>query len=55
MQLAPVLYSDNYFSLLRGEEKQVTLEFKAKNVSGEEVAVQVEGWNVNPSELARIK
>jgi len=53
--VAPVLYSDNYFSLLRGEEKQVTLEFKAKNVSGDEVAVQVEGWNVNPAELARIK
>jgi hypothetical protein len=49
------MYSDNYFSLLRGEAKQVTLEFSAKSVSGDEVAVQIEGWNVNPAELARVR
>ena len=52
--ISPVLYSDNYFSLLRGEAKQVTLEYSAKNVSGDEVAVQIEGWNVPPGVLARI-
>jgi len=53
--VGPVMYSDNYFSLLRGEAKQVTLEFSAKSVSGDEVAVQIEGWNVNPAELARVR
>ena len=53
--VGPVLYSDNYFSLLRGEAKQVSLEFSAKNVSGGELAVQIEGWNVNPAELARVR
>ena len=53
--VSPILYSDNYFSLLRGEAKQVTLEFSAKSVSGDEVSVQIEGWNVNPAELARVK
>jgi len=53
--VAPVIYSDNYVSLLPGETKQVTLEFNAKSVSGDEVSLQVEGWNVNPAELARIK
>jgi len=53
--IAPILYSDNYFSLLRGEAKQVTLEFSTKNVSGDEVSVQVEGWNVTPAELARVR
>ena len=53
--VAPTLYSDNYFSLLRGEAKQVTLEFSTKNVSGDEVAVQIEGWNVAPTELGRVR
>ncbi|MEI7908085.1 MAG: discoidin domain-containing protein [Verrucomicrobiota bacterium] len=50
-----VLYSDNYVSLLPGEIKQVTLEFTARNVVGGEVAVQVEGWNIIPAELGRVK
>jgi hypothetical protein len=53
--VGPVLYSDNYFSLLRGESRQLTLEFDAKNVNGDEVAVQIEGWNVTPAELARFR
>ena len=50
-----VLYSDNYVSLLPGETKQVALEFTARNVVGGEVAVQVEGWNIIPAELGRVK
>jgi hypothetical protein len=50
-----VIYSDNYVSLLPGESRQVTLEFTSRNVTGPEVAVQVEGWNVIPAELARVK
>ena len=53
--VAPILYADNYFALLRGEAKQVTLEFSAKSVSGDEVTVQLEGWNVTPGELARVR
>jgi len=53
--LAPVLYSDNYFSLLPGEAKEVTLEFDEKNVEGNEVIVQIEGWNVQAAELKRLR
>jgi len=53
--VAPILYSDNYFSLLRSAGKQVTLEFSVKNISGDDVAVQIEGWNVTPAELARLR
>jgi len=28
---------------------------KAENVSGDEVTLQIEGWNVTPAELARIR
>ena len=53
--VAPVLYSDNYFSLTPGESKQATVEFSARNVSGDHVAVLVEGWNAIPAELARVR
>jgi hypothetical protein len=52
--VAPVLYSDNYFSLLPGESKRVTLEFPARSAAGDQVSLQVEGWNVNATELAKI-
>jgi hypothetical protein len=33
----------------------VTIEFGAKDLSGNQVSVQVEGWNVTPAELARVQ
>jgi len=53
--VAPVRYGDNYFSLTPGESKQITMEFNAKNVSGDHVLVLVEGWNAIPAELARVR
>ncbi|MDA1236797.1 MAG: hypothetical protein O3A53_18605 [Acidobacteria bacterium] len=50
-----VIWSDNYVSLVPGETKQVTAEFTGRNVSGDQVSVQVEGWNVLPAELGRVK
>jgi hypothetical protein len=52
--VAPVLYSDNYFSLLPGESKRVTLAFPVKSAAGNQVSLQVEGWNVTAAELAKI-
>ena len=53
--VAPIMYSDNYFSLTPGETKRVTIEFNAKNVAGSQALLLVEGWNVAPSELARLR
>ncbi len=53
--VAPIMYSDNYFSLTPGETKRVTIEFNAKNVAGNQASLLVEGWNVAPSELARLR
>jgi hypothetical protein len=53
--IAPVRYGDNYFSLTPGKSKRTTVEFNAKNVSGDHVSVLVEGWNVVPVELARVR
>jgi hypothetical protein len=52
--VAPVRYSDNYFSLTPGESKQATVEFSTKNVSGDDVSLLVDGWNASPAELARV-
>jgi beta-galactosidase/beta-glucuronidase len=49
--VAPVIYSENYFSLIPGESRQIALECRAKKVAGKEVKVMVEGWNVTSKEL----
>jgi hypothetical protein len=53
--VAPIMYSDNYFSLPPGEARLITIDFRAKKVLGREVKVMVEGWNVTPMELARVQ
>jgi len=53
--VAPIMYSDNYFSLVPGESKAVTVEFSAKSVSGNRVSVWVEGWNVEPAKLNQLQ
>ncbi len=49
--VAPVVYSDNYFSLVPGESRQIEMEYPARKVAGREVKVMVEGWNVSAKEL----
>lgn len=42
----PVFYSDNYFTLLPGDSKTVTLEFNPKNLQGDEPVFHIDGFNV---------
>jgi exo-1,4-beta-D-glucosaminidase len=49
-EILPVLWEDNYFSLLPGESRHVVATFA--HVAGKSPMVQVEGWNVVP-EVAR--
>jgi hypothetical protein len=53
--VAPIMYSDNYFSLPPGESRVITIRFSAKTVSGSETVLAVEGWNVTPAELTRVR
>ncbi len=50
---APVIYSDNYFSLAPNETKRVDISLKAVQ-SKNPVKVVVEGWNIETSELATL-
>ncbi len=45
-QLLPVIYSDNYFSLLPGESRTITMELKNADTLGEKPVVKVDGLNV---------
>ncbi len=45
-QILPMFYSDNYFSLLPGEEKCITLQWKDVDTRGNAPKVVVTGYNV---------
>ena len=45
-QILPILYSDNYFSLLRGERKEVFISWKNVDTRGEHPTIRVSGYNV---------
>ena len=45
-RVLPVYYTDNYISLLLGEDKTVTIEAALADLKGEHPLVLVDGWNV---------
>jgi hypothetical protein len=50
-QVLPAFYSDNYFALIPGESKTITIEFAEKYLEGGTPQFSIEGWNTNPREL----
>jgi exo-1,4-beta-D-glucosaminidase len=46
-EILPVLWQDNYFSLLPGETRQISATFRINQESRGAPSVEVEGWNVN--------
>jgi hypothetical protein len=49
--VTPIMYSDNYVSLVPGGGKDITIQFDAGDVPGGDAALMVEGWNVVPARL----
>ena len=45
-EILPVLWDDNYLSLLPGETKEITVRFAAADAGGREPVLEVGGWNV---------
>jgi exo-1,4-beta-D-glucosaminidase len=45
-EVLPVLWQDNYFSLLPGESRQIIATYNTKDLGGSAALVEVEGWNV---------
>ena len=46
--IAPVLWEDNYFSLMPGEERQVSARYARDLLGGASPAIAVDGWNIAP-------
>jgi len=47
-EILPVLWQDNYFSLLPGETRQITARYHINKESRASPSVELDGWNVNP-------
>jgi len=47
----PILWQDNYFSLLPGENRQVTATYGTKDLGRSAPVVEVEGWNVKLAQV----
>ena len=46
VQILPMLYSDNYFSLMPGESKEVSLQWADRDTHGKKAKVMISGYNV---------
>jgi exo-1,4-beta-D-glucosaminidase len=52
-EVLPVLWQDNYVSLLPGETRDVTVTYKVKDLDGARATVVVGGWNVKAAPTRR--
>jgi len=44
--LTPIFWSDNYFSLLPGERREITASYDAADLNGKAAVVELDGYNV---------
>lgn len=47
-EVLPVLWEDNYVSLLPGESKLLTARYPGKQILGKGATLAVDGWNIDP-------
>jgi exo-1,4-beta-D-glucosaminidase len=45
-EILPVLWQDNYFSLLPGEKREISATYHAADLGSAKPSVEVSGWNV---------
>jgi len=45
-EILPILWEDNYFSLLPGERREVTATYKTSELARAAPVVHVDGWNI---------
>ena len=51
VDVVPVFWDDNYFSLLPGEERIISAEYDASELHGARPAIEVGGFNIVPAEV----
>jgi exo-1,4-beta-D-glucosaminidase len=45
-QVVPVLWTDNYISLMPGEKRDLSVDYQTSDLGGAHPAIEVDGWNV---------
>ena len=50
--MVPVFWEDNYFSLLPGEERLISVSYDTAQLHGEPPIIQVGGFNILAGEIA---
>jgi len=50
-ELLPVLWQDNYISLMPGEERMIEAKLPGRHVAPTSASLSVTGWNIEPSKL----
>jgi exo-1,4-beta-D-glucosaminidase len=45
-EILPVVWEDNYISLLPGEKREITASYRASELGAAKASVEVSGWNV---------
>ncbi len=50
--ILPAYYSDNYFSLMPGESKTITVEFNPKHLKGGRPVFELSGWNTKKETIS---
>ena len=49
--ILPVVWEDNYVSLLPGERRELTATYKVKDIGNASPSLKVEGWNISPVKI----
>jgi len=52
-EILPVIWQDNYFSLLPGEKCEISATYAAHQLQGAKPVVELNGWNVTPRVLKK--
>jgi exo-1,4-beta-D-glucosaminidase len=50
-EVLPILWSDNYVSLLPGEKREITASYAKRRLRSGKPVVKIDGWNVVPKTL----
>jgi exo-1,4-beta-D-glucosaminidase len=50
-EVLPILWSDNYISLVPGEKREITASYAKRRLRSGKPAVKIDGWNVVPKTL----
>jgi exo-1,4-beta-D-glucosaminidase len=51
LDVVPVFWDDNYFSLLPGEERLISVSYDVSQLDGEHPVIQIAGFNIAESEI----